>query len=165
MRGTALLLIPAALLLIVLLGGLIALFVAVGRRGGQQRRNEIGPLAAPGMAANRAAASRLLLQLTDDRQHHLTELEFAKLQLPQEVVADYARAIEEASAAADELSHAVSRTRDSDGGGPSGTREAGVLAAAMRRAEEAAGRLDHQAHRITQQRRELPPNSPSGEPR
>src|SRR5690625_1311999 len=156
-RLSSIFVVATGVLVIVALVVIIAVFVVVGRRGGQQRRNEVGPLAAPGMTSNRATASRLLLELTDARPSHLTELEFARLQLPAEVVTGYERAIAEADAAADELSRAVSRTRDSDGRGPTGTQEAGVLAAAMRRAEEAARRLDVHAGDIAERRRPLPP--------
>lgn len=142
-------------LLLVLLAGVAVAFVVVGRGGA--RRGVRGPVAAPGMSANRAEAASLLLRLTEDEQHHATELEFARLQLPAEIVTDYAAAISEVSAAADALSRAVTETRDSQGRGPSGTRAAGVLATAVNRAEGAAHRLAVQEAAVIEARRRLGP--------
>lgn len=153
---TSVVVLAVAGLLLVLLAGVVVAFVLVGRSG-PRRTATRGPVAAPGMSANRAEAASLLLRLTDDEQHHSTELEFARLQLPAEIVTDYAAAISEAAAAADALSRAVAETRDSQGRGPSGTRAAGVLATAVSQAKGAAQRLAIQEAVIAEARRRIDP--------
>src|SRR5690606_31233262 len=116
------------------------------------------PVAAPGQAERNATAARLVAELDEAISTAATTLEFARLQLRSDALAELVATLAQARAALTGLATVLAESRDGAAAhGPAGTAVAGHLTAAVDRAEFAQARLAAAHARVEQETRRLGP--------
>lgn len=159
----SLMLIAMALLVVALLvvAAIVVVVVVLARRSRRSPARYDGPVAAPGAGEVRAEASGLVLLLDDEVGRSRTTLDLARLQLGDDAVGELARAVDEGSAARDELSRAVAQTQGASTQGPASTAAAGQLAAAVARGHRARASLGTAGERVAAASRRVGPPPPA----